>query len=87
VEEHGDGLLIRRGSLEVRVPYSEILAHEFLKIGSQPGVKLTFKSANVLGTGIGFYLDTQVDPSTVPHNDPIEHMERQMEKYRHGRAV
>ncbi len=42
VEEKGDTLLIRRGGVEVSVPYAGVLTHKFIRIGSSSGVQLTF---------------------------------------------
>ena len=86
VEERAEMLWIRRGSVEVVLPYSSVLRHEYLRIGSGSGVKLTFKEPNKLGSEIGFYLDEGERPQAVSNDDPIEHMERQFEKHRHGSA-
>ena len=79
-------LWIRRGQIEVLLAYSDVLKHEYLRIGNGSGVKLTFNEPNELGSEIGFYLNEVKDPRIVPIEDPIEHMERQLEKHRHGRA-
>lgn len=84
VEERGDALIIRRRSVEVSVPYSGILAHEYLRIGNSSGVKLVFGTPNAHGAEIGFYLDDSLDSTAIPSNDPCEHLERQLERYRHG---
>lgn len=56
VEDRGGQILIRRGTKEVELNYSDIRDHKYLQIGTIQGVKLTFKKPNQLGTHIGFYL-------------------------------
>jgi hypothetical protein len=87
VEEKGDVLLIRRRRVEMSIPYSDVEAHEFLRIGNSSGVKLTFRTPTALGREIGFYLDESLDSKAVPIDDPGEHLERQLERYRHGRTA
>jgi hypothetical protein len=87
VEDRAGQLYIRRGEREASLPYSSIQSLDYLKVGSIPGVKLTFKEPNAFGTAIGFYLNQNMDKSAVPQNDPIEYLQRQFEKSRSDRAA
>jgi len=87
VEETGDTLLIRRRGVEVTVRYADIQSHEFLLLNHTPAVKLTFVTPNALGTAVAFYLDGVANAAGAPDSDSGEYLERQLERYRHGRAT
>lgn len=54
VTENGDHLLVRRGSVELRIPYSEILNVGYARTSQVPRLGLRLRKAGALGDEILF---------------------------------
>jgi hypothetical protein len=80
VEEQGDSLAIRRGSVSVQVSYADVQSVEVLRIGTAFGAKLVFLTPNVLGSEVGFFLNDPPAGSDGP--DPVEHLQRRLRSVR-----